>query len=473
MLRAALGRTRDPLVVRWLVLRGLGILYLSVFVSLACEIHGLIGPHGILPARDYLTALHQETTRLASLWYAPTLLWISSSDAALTALVVAGLVGSCALLLNLWPRAALALAAVTFLSFVAAAGRFSGFQSDGMLLEASAVALVLAPRGLRPGLGAASPPSPLALFFWRWEWFRIYFESGLVKMLSGETQWRDFTAMIKYYENGPLPTWLGWYAQQTLPRGFHVATAFCTVAGELVLPFTMFLPRRLRVPAFGLASAFQIGIIATGNYAFLNYLVLLLGVTLLCDLPPFAPRPRWRRVAGGIVAGLYGYATVAVFALRGGLWALPAELAEPFRIANAYGLFAVMTRARYELEFQGTLDGKTWVPYPFRFKPQDRFAAPGVYAPYQPRFEWCLWFASLDTVDDDPWVLTVAERLRDGEPAVLSLFARDPFAGKKPLAVRTVEYRYWFTTPAEKRATGAWWNRELVGPYAPTVGRGM
>ena len=39
-----------------------------------------------------------------------------------------------------------------------------------------------------------------------------------------------------------------------------------------------------------------------------------------------------------------------------------------------------MTRARYEIEFQGSQDGKTWTPYPFRYKPQDLHAPPHLCA---------------------------------------------------------------------------------------------
>src|SRR5262249_18497142 len=151
---------------------------------------------------------------------------------------------------GLWPRAALAVAAIAFLSFLAVAQAFALYQSDGMLMEASALSLFFAPRGLRPGLGAASPPSRASLWLLRWEWFRIYFQSGIVKLASGETQWRDLTAMVKYHENGPLPTWIGWYVQQRLPRGFQIGLAAWTLALELVLPFALFLPRRWRVAAF-------------------------------------------------------------------------------------------------------------------------------------------------------------------------------------------------------------------------------
>jgi len=466
-----LARLADPLRVRWIVLRGLGIIHLSVFWSLAGQIHGLIGPRGLLPVGDFLTLLRQQTTVTARYWMAPTLLWLSPTDGALTALVVVGLVASLALIANLWPRLSLAVAAIAFLSFAAVGQAFAYYQSDGMLMEASFLAFFYAPRGLRPGLGAASPPSRASLWLMRWEWFRIYFESGLVKLFSGESQWRDLTAMVKYYENGPLPTWIGWYAQEHLPRGFHLGVAFSTLAMELVLPFCILLPRRWRARAFVIFTAFQIGIIATGNYAFLNYLVLLLGFTLCCDAPP-PKTPAWKERLGWVGLCAYTLVTMLGFFASGAL-KLPAQLLSPFRIAENYGLFAVMTRARYELEFQGTRDGKTWVAYPFRRKPQDPLKAPGIYAPFQPRFDWDLWFASLEDVSEWPWVVTVEEKLLAGEPAVLKLFAGDPFAGERPIAVRCVKWQYWFTTPAERRATGAWWRREEIGEYAPPVSRDM
>src|SRR6266481_5886903 len=171
---------------------------------------------------------------------------------------------------------------VCFLSFVSAAQDFSGYQSDGMLLEAGAIAFFFAPSGSRPGLGQTHPPSRASLFLLQWEWFRIYFASGVVKILSGDPEWRHFTAMDEYYQNGPLPTWIGWYVQQ-LPHWFHAATAFMTLAAELGLVWMLFLPRRLRIICFLILTPFQIGIILTANYTFLNYLVLSLGFLLLDD----------------------------------------------------------------------------------------------------------------------------------------------------------------------------------------------
>ena len=471
------------LVARWIWLRALGGIFFSAFLALWFQIDGLIGPRGISPAGEYLNEVRRAFPGIKAFWFAPTLLWINAGSGMLRAIVVIGLLASVALIVNLWPRASIIVAGITFLSFIGASQEFGQYQSDGMLLEAAFLSFFFAPPGLRPRLGTATPPSRASLWLLRYEWFRIYFESGVVKILSGEPQWRDLTAMDKYYENGPLPTWIGWHVQQ-LPHSFHAATVVYTLLAELLLCWLMFFPKRSRLVAFVLTTPLQIGIILTANYAFLNYLVLFLGILLLddtllrkahgtapADLDPAATTSQsrwtpWRMRLVAIVLSLHFLSTTLMFFDPG----FPtARLLEPFRIANSYGLFAVMTRARFEIEYQGTTDGQTWIAYPFRFKPQDPRAAPGIYAPYQPRFEWNLWFASLGVWQGDPWTLNVEQRLLDSEPAVLKLFAADPFRGRKPIAVRSVRWRYWFTTRAERRATGVWWRRELVEDYAPTL----
>jgi len=147
----------------------------------------------------------------------------------------------------------------------------------------------------------------------------------------------------------------------------------------------------------------------------------------------------------------------------------PVTMLEPFRIANQYGLFAVMTKGRYEIEFQGSRDGQNWLAYPFRFKPQMLDRAPGIYAPYQPRFEWNLWFASLGSWQQNPLVPRTEVRLLENDPDVLKLFAANPFAGSPPRQVRAVLWQYWFTSMQQKRTTGNWWTRRLLGLYAPVL----
>ncbi|HVT98669.1 MAG TPA: lipase maturation factor family protein, partial [Acidobacteriaceae bacterium] len=470
-------------------------------------------------------------------WYAPTLFWFSSSSHAMMVVVWAGLIASVLAFANVWPRVSFLVCWVCFLAFVAAAGDFSGYQSDGMLLEAGFLALFVAPNGWWPGWGLDSPPSRVAFFLLQWEWFRIYFESGIVKLLSGDPQWRSLSAMDQYYQNGPLPTFVGWYVQH-LPHWFHVGTAAGTLVMELAIVWMLFLPRRVRVICFCIVTPWEIGVILTANYAFLNYLVLFLGFLLLDDrallswiperyrhaLEAHVPQesvtmaeerlsvittPEWekeraaKKAAAGqdeeseerevrpgdvwrhvhavrlavtaVILTWLGYATTTEMLRMPWpelpLPVFPIAALEPFRIANQYGLFAVMTRGRYEIEFQGSNDGENWTPYPFRHKPQALNGMPGIYAPYQPRFDWNLWFASLTDFQNAEIVPLAEERLLEGDGAVLSLFKGDPFHNAPPRYIRAVLWQYWFTTLDEKHDTGNWWRRTLLGLYGPVLTR--
>ncbi|HUK29619.1 MAG TPA: lipase maturation factor family protein, partial [Candidatus Acidoferrum sp.] len=272
-LRWLLDSERGPtgrLLPRWIFLRALGLIYFSAFFSLVFQIRELIGPNGLLPAAEFLPTVAHYMGRTRFL-YAPTLLWFSTGSHMLLALCWVGMAASLLVALNLWPRATLAICFICFLSFVSAARDFSGYQSDGMLLEAGFIALFFAPAGFRPRFGAASPPSRISMFLLQWEWFRIYFESGVAKLASGDPEWRHFTAMDEYYQNGPLPTWIGWYVQH-LPHWFHAGATGLTLGIELGLVWMMFLPRRWRIACFLIVTPFELSIILTANYTFLNYL---------------------------------------------------------------------------------------------------------------------------------------------------------------------------------------------------------
>jgi hypothetical protein len=496
------------LIPRWIFLRALGLIYFSAFYSLVFQIRGLTGPNGILPASEFLETLSRfGPTRF---WIAPTLLWLSSSSHMLMALCWVGMLASLLLTFNLWPRGMLLICFLCFLSFVTAAQDFSGYQSDGMLLEAGFISLFFAPPGLRPRLAGSHPPSRASQFLLLWECFRIYFESGVVKLASGDPQWRNFTAMDEYYQNGPLPTWIGWYVQH-LPHRIHAFATGATLVMELGLVWMFFLPRPVRIACFFIVTPWQAMVILTANYTFLNYLVLALGFLLLDDrfirrvLPPRwsgrletqlsvpepapnqnletstalpAPLPRpshfpaLRLALVSVVLIWILYATTVQMVMIVFPFPFPTSpvaVLEPFRIANRFGLFAVMTRGRWEIEFQGSNDGQNWTAYPFRYKPQDPSKGPGIYAPYQPRFDWNLWFASLGTWRDNMFVVSAEERLLSDDKDVLALFAGNPFANAPPKLVRAVIWQYWFTSIPEKRATGMWWTRRLLGLYAPTV----
>jgi hypothetical protein len=513
---------RDRLIPRWLFLRALAGIYFSAFLAMAYQARGLIGPDGIFPVRPYLDAVTQHFPGVDRFWYAPSVFWLGSGLGALHVVTWIGLIASMLLFFNVWPRATLLICFVCFLSFIVTLEDFSSYQSDGMLLEAGFISLFLTPAGLLPGLGANSPPARAPYFLLLWEWFRIYFQSGAGKLLSGDPQWRNMTAMDDYYQNGPLPTWIGWYVAH-FPHWVHAASALATLVIELGVVWMMFLPRRWRIVCFCIVTPWEIGVILTANYAFLNYLVLALGFLLLDDrfcawVVGWATRGRWtlpvwakrehavevdaaesaeaeaeaivearperarrsssllstfnRAVACVFLVWVF-YVTTAKLALMltrtNFLPMSPIIALEPFRIANSYGLFEVMTRARYEVEYQGSNDGQTWIAYMYRFKPQALNERPGIYAPYQPRFDWNMWFASLGTWQSYIFVPETESALLKNDAGVLTLFRGNPFAQAPPKYVRAVVYQYWFTSMAEKRATGNWWKRQLLGLYAPEI----
>jgi hypothetical protein len=305
---------------------------------------------------------------------------------------------------------------------------------------------------------------------------------------------------------------------------------------ELGIVWMLFLPRRIRLICFCIVTPWEIGVILTANYAFLNYLVLFLGFLLLDDRSLFSWIParfrdpleqvphvesvavaqerlsivatteerfapgrhdavsdespaRLHPIPSGLLAHFRAFriAVTAVlltwiaYATTGELLRMPwpdfplltapITALEPFRIANQYGLFAVMTRGRYEIEFQGSNDGQNWTPYLFRHKPQALDEAPGIYAPYQPRFDWNLWFASLTDFQNAEIVPLTEERLLEGDPDVLSLFKSNAFPNAPPKYVRAMLWQYWFTSMDEKHLNGDWWRRSLLGLYAPVLTR--
>jgi lipase maturation factor 1 len=469
---------------RWVFLRALGLVYLVAFVSLAVQAQGLIGPDGILPAGDYLRAAHQQLGARAY-YYLPTVFWLGSGAGALRLATGAGAVLSILLVLDLWPAATLALLWVLYLSLVVVGQDFLAFQWDALLLEAGVLAILLAPGSVRPRLPQTEPPALALVLVW-WLAFRLMFESGVVKLTSGDPTWRHLTALDFHFFTQPLPTWTAWYAAHA-PEWLRHWSVAGTLALEIGTPLLIWLgPVGRRLAFVGIVSL-QALIFGTGNFAFFNLLTVALAATLLDDaawrriLPRrltarLAPDPRpepappgWSATALGL--GLLGLGTltlIGTFVPPVGRSA-PLALVDPLRSVNAYGLFRVMTTTREEIVIEGSDDGgETWRPYRFRFKPGDPARRPAFVEPHQPRLDWQMWFAALAGYRGTPWFPALMARLLEGSPPVLSLLASNPFPDHPPRAIRAMGYEYRFTTPAERTRTGDWWVRTPIGPFSPT-----
>ena len=454
-------------------------MFLVAFLSLLVQATLLWGERGLLPACEHL--------RGAERVFIPTLFRFDCSDRALRAAAIAGAVLSLGLLFNLAPRYCLIACWALYLSFVGIGQEFLSFQWDNLLLESAFFALFVTPGGLRPRVAAA--PHPIGVFLMRWLVLRLHFESGAAKLLLGDPTWRDLTALVSYYETAPLPTWVGWWAHQ-LPIWAHQLSGLYTYLVELGLPLLMWGPRPLWAPIFLALLGFEASIILTANYGFFNYLTIALCLFLLDDghlawvtgrvgrtLAPAPPRTARRGVTAGlavVAALLVPLSVVPFLSFVPPLQPLSRTLApvrrvlETVRSMNAYHLFAHMTLVRREAVIEGSGDGRTWVPYEFRYKPGDPERAPPFVAPHQPRVDFQLWFLLLGS-HGARYFDTLLKRLLESPGAVAPLFAHDPFPVSPPALVRVAIYRYRFTDLATRRSTGAWWSRTLEGYSRPLV----
>ena len=479
---------------RWF-LRALGLIFLIAFVSLWVQIDGLIGSNGIIPVGEFLPAARAQLGDRA-LSILPTLCWFNSSDAFLHFLCGGGVVLSLLLIFGIAPALSLVALVVFYLSLTIAGQTFLSFQWDILLLETGFFSIFLAPWRLWPKRGSDPPISRAALFLLKVLLFKLMVMSGVVKLTSGDDSWWDLTALDYHYWSQPLPTIFSWWADQSPLPFKKFSVAFCLVV-EIIVPFFIWAPRRLRLLACGLVVFLQIMIAATGNYCFFNLLTIALCLLLIDD-------SIWRRKSATIIRlreatarqvgrrykysdrlSIYAAAIVIVLTLPlnarliYGAFKPEAEWSpmlgriyarvEAFRIVNGYGLFRVMTKDRREIVIEGSSDGIDWKPYEFKWKPGDVMRTPGWCAPHQPRLDWQMWFAALGSYRQNPWFIQTVISLLDGKPKVAALFERNPFPQSPPRYVRATLYRYRFTTAQEHRQTGAWWKRQELGEYLPGV----
>ncbi|MBV8144516.1 MAG: lipase maturation factor family protein [Gammaproteobacteria bacterium] len=463
-------------LVSFLFLRGFGLIYLAAFLSFAVQAQGLIGSHGIQPLTELTDAAAANLGR-GRFWQMPMVFWWSSSDQALRLVCWGGVAGSLLLACNVLPRLVLPLLYLLYLSLLYAGQTFMTYQWDTFLLETGFLAIVLSLATL-PGI-----------WLLRWLLFRFMLMSGVVKLLSGDPNWWNLSALSYHFLTQPLPTPLAWYAAR-LPAGTLTFATGAVFVVELVLPFLIFSPRRPRFVAGVGILLLEACILITGNYNWFNLQTMLLCLPLFDDaalrrvlpprllahVPPGTAQPRRSRtqrlLIGGVVSLLVLCSCTEMDMRFGGR---PPALAqsidrffEPFHIVSSYGLFAIMTTKRDEIVIEGSADGIEWREYEFRYKPGDLARAPPWNIPHQPRLDWQMWFAALDDPRTLPWFWRFLQRLLENEPTVTALLLKNPFPERPPRYLRAGFFEYDFSDDAAK-ARGRWWQRRWLGLYFPIV----
>ncbi|MFR9675620.1 lipase maturation factor family protein [Streptomyces sp. TR06-5] len=458
----------DAWLARLLVQRGLALLYVVAFLSAAFQFRPLIGERGMLPACRYVRSVRFRSAPSIFHWRCSDRFFAGTAwtGALLGAAVAAGAADA----VPLWAATAMWVVLwALYLSIVNVGQVWYGFGWESLLLEAGFLAIFLG--------NADTAPPVLVLWLLRWLLFRVEFGAGLIKW-RGDPCWRNLTCLEHHHETQPMPGPLSWYFHR-LPHRLHRMEAAANHLTQLVVPFGLLLPQPIAGFAALVMIITQLWLVASGNFAWLNWLTIVLALAALDTAAVTAPRsypstPLW--FAGSVCAATLLVVVLSRRPVRNMLSRRQRmnRSFDPLHLVNTYGAFGSVTRVRHEVVVEGAADpapgnAPRWQEYEFRGKPGEPTRRPRQFAPYHLRLDWMMWFAALSPVHGGGWFDAFLQHLLDGDPATLRLLRANPFPDAPPDRVRAVLYRYRFTTRSERKETGAWWVRSPVGEYRGPV----
>jgi hypothetical protein len=472
----------DLWLVRILLQRGMAAIYLVAFITVLHQFKPLLGERGLLPVSVFL--------RERRFREAPSLFFWRYSDRIADAVAWVGLLlAVCALagvteMGPIWiSLAAWLLLWALYLSIVNVGQRFFAFGWESMVVEAGFFTAFLGPRYIQPSI--------VPVLILRWMLFRTEMGAGLIK-LRHDSCWRDLTCLYYHYETQPLPNPLSWYFHR-LPPLVHRFSAVFSHFVQVVVPFALFAPQPIASIAAGFTILHQLLLIVSGNYSWLNWLTVVLGFSALSDealsfamplsTPVLTPRPLAFDVLLYLVAALTVWLSIKPTLNLFSRHQRMNFSYNPFHLVNAYGAFGNVTRERYEIVIEGTSDrvvteSTEWREYGFKAKPGDVRRTPPQIAPYHLRLDWLVWFLpfSVTVTGDgihvrgyDLWFARFIKKLLLNDEEILKLMGKNPFPDEPPVAIRALFYQYRYTDPQQKRETGAWWTRRLLGVYLEPV----
>ena len=462
----------DYWLARLVVERGIAAMYAIAFLVTIRQFTPLLGDRGLLPVADFVRYIPFRAS--------PSLFHIRYSDRLLRVCASTGLALSVAAVVGVpdgWPIPIVMLVWLAlwtlYLSIVNVGQTFYSFGWETLLLEAGFLAIFLGPAWTMPAL-------PL-VYLLRWLVFRLEFGAGLIK-LRGDRCWRDLTCLYYHHETQPMPNPLSWYFHH-LPKPIHRMEALGNHVAQLVVPWLLFAPQPVAGVAGAIIVVTQSWLVLSGNFAWLNAITIVLAFSAFDDaalgrLLPIGHPPLELPIPYAVVVLLVG-GLVVVLSYRPAKNLISSgqlmnSSFDPLHLVNTYGAFGSVTKRRYEVILEGTggdpADGSAaWREYEFKAKPGDVTRRPQQFAPYHLRLDWLMWFAAFSPPAYHEWFVPLMVRLLANDPPTLALLARNPFPDGPPRAVRAQLYLYRFTTPAERRDTGAWWHRDFVREYAPAI----
>jgi hypothetical protein len=457
-------------------------IYVVAFVAVVHQFKPLLGEKGLLPVPAYL-----KNVRFRS---APSIFCWRYSDRLLSTVAWMGLVISTCALCGITEAGPVWLSLISwlllwtfYLSIVNVGQKFFAFGWESMVLEAGFFAAFLGP--------ARMQPSVVPILILRWMLFRTEMGAGLIK-LRHDRCWRDLTCLYYHYETQPLPNPLSWHFHR-IPKVLHRLSALFSHFVQVIAPFGLFAPQPVASVAGGLIIFHQLWLIISGNYSWLNWLTVVLGISALDDrvlrvaVPLAAPVPVARPLPFEILLYVLALGTV-LLSIRPVQNLFSKNQAmnysyNPLHLVNTYGAFGNVGKERYEIVMEGTSERvitphTQWREYGFKAKPGDPKRTPPQVAPYHLRLDWLIWFLpfSVAVMGDgirvhgySLWFLRFVQKLLSGDSDILRLMGKNPFPDRPPKFVRALFYRYRYTDRKQRRETGAWWVRQLLGVYLQPV----
>lgn len=466
-----------------MILRLLGAIYAIAFLVAIHQVVPLIGEHGLLPVDLFLQRVTEHFgSSGAGFRRLPSLFWFIHGDTALQTVAWIGFLLSCVVLAGFANAIILAVLWILYMSLVHVGQEWYGYGWEIQLLETGFLAIFLCPLlDMRPFPKRPAPMAIIILF--RWLAFRIMLGAGLIK-IRGDEVWRNGTALYYHFETQPIPGPLSRLFHFMRPAVLKTGVWFNHLA-ELVAPWFLFWPRIGRYIAGVVVILFQVVLILSGNLSFLNWLTILPVLACFDDacwskllpkkLVQMAVKADERaepsqvmQISAWSISVIIALLSIQpVYNMISPQQRMNASF-DPLDLVNTYGAFGSVGTERYNVVFEGTMDkypenSAHWKAYPYKGLPVALDKRPPQIAPYQPRLDWQMWFASMSTPDEYPWTLHLIWKLLHNDPAMLKLFAGNPFPDRPPRYIRAILYRYRFAKPGNPE--GLWWTRTRIGAY--------
>ncbi len=483
------------LMIWGLLTRGMGLIYVFCLGSILLQVKALLGSRGIMPIARQIDHMKRHLPWYQGLRLSPSLLWIARSDAALTAMVAAGVLAALGVI---WggPYTQFLLLICYLVTLSLRQGLRMYYPWDSLMLESGFLVIFLPPLEALPSLESSYAPSPLLVFAVHFLICRVLFGFGKIKFTG--IRKRDGLYIKYFLMNKPMVTRIGWRIAH-LPDWVHRLSLVALAFIELVCPFLVLFPGPARLIGAAGVMGLMVAIQLSGNFGYFNLLTVVLCLSCLDHSSALTDATLSGLLAPQHLPSTLVFAVIAVACplyiavnqwftygfldwpplarLRPGLvktYLAFLRAITPLAMVQGYGVFSPRSAppVRWLPVIEGSDDGEAWKTWEYRYTTTHGRSTPPFVAPYQPRLDHLSFYEGLG-IDgtgyfaaisfSDPLRFTPAamldltiQRLLEEDSPVAGLMGTNPFPEGPPRFMRVSLHRATPTTVEENKRTGEW-----------------